>query len=39
MRFFKGFEVLIFVMVLVLNQFWENLWFGRFVIVWFIFIL
>lgn len=39
MRFFKEFEVLIFVMVLVLDQFWENLWFGRFFVVWFIFIL
>ena len=39
MRFFKGFSVLIFVMVLVLDQFRENLWFGRFVVVWFIFIL
>jgi hypothetical protein len=38
-RFFKGFWVMIFVMVLVLYQFWENLWFGRFVVVWLIFLL
>jgi hypothetical protein len=39
MRFFKGFWVPIFVMVLELDQFWENLWFRRFLVVWLIFLL